>query len=88
MAKNLQMIITGKVENTGFRFWAFKRATELHINGMVRQEPGKVVIVAEGEESDLETFTYWCRKGPSTGVIDTFHVSEGSFIGYRDFRIM
>lgn len=88
MEKHFQYIITGKVENTGFRFHAFMGASKLKINGEVKEEPGKVIIEAEGEETALTNYTQWCRRGPSASIIETFHVCERNIVGYKEFRIL
>lgn len=88
MQKHYQYIITGNVENTGFRFHAFMGASTLKINGEVKEEPGKVIIEAEGEETALLNFINWCRKGPSGSKIETFHSNEKDIVGYAEFRIL
>ncbi len=88
MVKHLQIIITGKVDNTGFRLFSFRGASVLNINGEVRQCKGKICIEAEGEESRLISFTEWCKKGTPESSIETFIIKEKKVIGYNGFSIL
>ncbi len=88
MVRRLQMIITGKVENTGFRFYALRGANLFHLTGEVSQQPDRVIIDAEGEESSLADFEAWCRKGPEGSEISTITKLNKELVGYEDFRIL
>ena len=88
MIKHLQIIITGKVDNTGFRLFSFRGASVLKINGEVRQVKGKICIEAEGEENRLISFTEWCKKGTPSSHIETIKIKEKEVIGYIGFSIL
>ncbi len=88
MKRHHQLIITGKVENTGFRFFALRGAALFHINGEVSQQNESIVIEAEGDEDALIAFDEWCRIGPDGSEIDTFIVREMELAGYEDFIIL
>ena len=88
MIRHIQMIFSGKVENTGFRFYALRGATEMNIMGEVKQESGTILIEAEGQEEDLGKFTAWCKKGPVNSKISSFEKFDKSIIGYQDFKIL
>lgn len=67
------IIIGGRVQGVGFRYFAKHKADELHIAGWVRNTPdGKVEIEAEGEPQNLENFIDWLKIGPNSAVISTF----------------
>ena len=67
------IIIGGRVQGVGFRYFAKHKADELHIAGWVRNTPdGKVEIEAEGEPQNLENFIDWLKIGPNRAVISTF----------------
>lgn len=87
MVRHLQMTITGKVENTGFRLYALWGAHKFHINGEVSQKDGEILIEAEGEDQPLNDFTEWCRKGPIGSVVEQIKTIELRTIGYKDFTI-
>lgn len=75
--KSVFLIIGGRVQGVGFRYFVRHKAEELHISGWVRNTPdGKVEIEAEGEPRNLETFIDWMKIGPSRAVIRSFSVSD------------
>ncbi len=75
--KSVFLVIGGRVQGVGFRYFASYKAAELHITGWVKNTPdGKVEIEAEGESQNLETFVDWMKIGPARAVIRKFSVSE------------
>jgi len=88
MQKHLQIVIKGRVENTGFRFYALRGANRYQIRGEVSQEKDSIVIEAEGEEAALAGFEQWCRIGPEGCVIEDFLSTEIELVRYEDFRIL
>lgn len=53
--KTLHCIISGKVQGVWFRAWTQDQANNLNIKGWVRNlADGKVEVLAQGEEKDLE----------------------------------
>jgi acylphosphatase len=88
MIRHLQMILTGKVENTGFRLFALWGAREMQISGEVKQDKGKIFITAEGEETNLDGFTAWCKKGPAGSHVESLEIQEKNVTGYIGFKIL
>lgn len=79
------IIIGGRVQGVGFRYFAKYKADELQIAGWVRNTPdGKVEIEAEGEFQNIENFIDWLKIGPSRAVISTF--SATTFEPSRNYR--
>jgi acylphosphatase len=75
--KQVYILIGGKVQGVGFRYFAQHKAEELHIFGWVKNTPdGKVEIEASGEPKNLDSFIDWMKIGPTRSVIQTFSVSE------------
>jgi len=86
--KNITIIIKGKVQNVGYRYFALKKAIELGINGFVVNLPdGSVKIEAEGNDADIDKFIYWCRTGPSMDVISDVEVIDSDVKNYDSFAI-
>lgn len=82
--KTVYLIIGGRVQGVGYRYFVLHKAAELHISGWVRNSSyGKVEIEAEGEPRNLETFIDWIKIGPSRAVIQSVSVSE--IIPVRNF---
>lgn len=65
MKNAIEIVVTGDLFNTGFRFYAMKKGIELGLTGTISYygEYGDVYIHAEGEEDSLKQFTGWCAKG-------------------------
>jgi acylphosphatase len=88
MIRHLQIIISGKVEQIGFRLYALWGASEYKINGAVKEQSEQIVIDAEGEDHSLHGFIEWCKKGPAGSEVHTFSTAEKPLYGYTDFRIL
>lgn len=75
--RQVYIIISGRVQGVGFRYYALHKAQEQTITGWVKNTPdGKVEIEASGEPHNLNIFIDWMRIGPARAVIKTFSVSE------------
>jgi acylphosphatase len=74
--KSVYIIVGGRVQGIGFRYFAQYKARELNIYGWVRNIPdSKIEIEAEGEAKDLETFIEWMKIGPARSGIRQFSFS-------------
>lgn len=88
MTLHYDIIITGKVQNVGFRFYAQKSAHELEITGFVKnQKDGSVYIEAEGEEESLKQFVEWCHKGPPWATVEVVTVNKSPVMNHRGFLV-
>jgi len=75
--KSVYLIISGRVQGVGFRYFAEHKAVEFHISGWAKNTPdGKVEIEANGEPENLKLFIDWMKIGPARAIIKTFSVSE------------
>ncbi|HAQ19524.1 MAG TPA: acylphosphatase [Prolixibacteraceae bacterium] len=75
--KSVFLVIAGRVQGVGFRYFALYKANEFQIFGWARNTPdGRVEIEAEGEPHKLEIFLDWMKIGPARAVIRSFSVSE------------
>ena len=86
--KHIQIIISGNVEDTGFRFYALRGASVLEILGCALIRKGQLVVEAEGKETQLKAFVEWCRKGPESAIVSSLVTNEKPFFGYDDFKIL
>jgi acylphosphatase len=74
-----QLIISGRVQGVGFRFYLQKRARALGLTGWVRnRRDGSVETVIQGRPEAVETMTAWARRGPPSAVVAEVRISEGS----------
>ena len=65
------IIINGKVQDVGFRYWLYKAAIRRNINGWVRNKlSGEVEALLVGNESEIDSLIKLCEKGtPVSKVI-------------------
>ena len=83
-----RLIVSGRVQGVGFRFFAERAARELSILGFVRNLPdGAVEAVAEGEETAVARYVERLRQGPRLGRVTDLRIEEIAVSGYRDFEI-
>ena len=75
--KQIHIVISGRVQGVGFRYFALHKAEQLSITGWVKNtSDGKVEIEALGEPQNLNTFIDWMKIGPTRAIIRTFSVSD------------
>lgn len=61
----IRLKIYGRVQGVGFRFSAERKIKELCLAGWARNcNDGCVETQVEGEESAVEKYRKWCKKGP------------------------
>jgi acylphosphatase len=75
--KSVYLVITGRVQGVGFRYFAEHKAVGCNISGWAKNTPdGKVEIEATGEPENLDMFVNWMKIGPARAIIKTFLVSN------------
>jgi acylphosphatase len=66
------VFVTGYVQGVFFRHTAAQKARALGLTGWVRNlSDGRVEIVAEGEQSEVERLVDWCRSGPPHATVES-----------------
>lgn len=82
--KSVHILLSGRVQGVGFRYFAIRKAEELQINGWVKNNTdGRVEIEAEGEADQLSVFTDWLKTGPSRAIVTGISIEE--FAPARNF---
>lgn len=86
---NFDIVIYGRVQHVGFRYYARARAVELEVTGYVRNLPdGTLHVVAEGGQEALETYADYLRIGPPMARISRVSVARSSYTGsFKQFEI-
>ena len=70
------LIITGRVQGVGFRYYATRYAENIGIRGYVKNlADGSVEILAEGEEEQIEQFKDRLEKGSGYARIDDISIT-------------
>jgi len=84
-----RMVVSGMVQGVGFRYFTCRLAQEYPVTGYVRNLPnGDVEIVAEGEDSAVDTMVQWAREGPTWAHVRNAQEEELPYQGeYRDFGV-
>lgn len=69
--KRIHLIISGDVQEVGYRMWVLRRAQDLRLVGWVKnREDGMVEVVAEGPKKQLEKLTDACKRGPDIAWVE------------------
>ncbi len=78
--KRVHLFISGRVQGVGFRYNTKKKARNLGVTGWVKNLPdGRVEVVAEGEDNELEDLIDFCNEGPMLASVKEVEVSEEDF---------
>lgn len=77
MTEQVNIRVTGKVQDVFFRQTTRETARRLGISGWVRNEPdGAVYIEAQGTEAAMADFIAWCQEGPAQARVDAVTVDK------------
>ena len=69
------IIIAGKVQNVGFRYWLSKAAIERKIDGWVRNNiSGEVEALLIGNDEKIDNLIKLCEKGPPASKVSKVKV--------------
>lgn len=76
-AKRFHIVVSGKVQGVGFRYYARDVASSLGLCGWVRNlSGGGVEIEAEGAQSDIDRFIEELREGPALSRVTDVAIQE------------
>ena len=71
------IIITGKVQGVGFRYWLYKAAIERNIDGWVRNKiSGEVEALLIGNDLKIDYLIKLCEKGPPSSKVTKVEVQN------------
>ncbi len=90
MKKTLKIIVQGRVQGVGYRWFAREAARNLGIKGFVRNLPnGDVEIVAQGTPEVLDQFIQELSRGPAFAHVVNLEIEELNLPEdrYRSFEI-
>jgi acylphosphatase len=66
----MHVVVSGRVQGVGFRWFVRETAIELGLAGWVRNRPdGTVEVAADGDEAVVSRFRELLRKGPPHAMV-------------------
>lgn len=82
MRKRMLAIVSGRVQNVGYRAFVLRYARALGLSGTVKNLPsGQVEVVAEGDQKSLDQLLALLRQGPPAARVDRVDVQWGDASG-------
>lgn len=87
--QRVDLIVSGRVQGVGFRYYAYDEAIRIGVVGYVRNlYDGDVEVVAEGTKEQLRELIQAIKRGPAFArvveVCENWEPARGQF---REFRI-
>lgn len=81
--------VNGKVQGVGFRYFTKKQADILGLKGWVKNAPdGSVLVLVQGHQTDVDTFTDYLRIGPTRSRVSGLHKVEMQVVNvFSEFTI-
>ena len=71
------LLIFGKVQGVGFRYWLYEKAVKKNIYGWVKNNiSGNVEALIIGNEKEIKDIVKLCEKGPLSSKVDHVKVNE------------
>ena len=71
------LVISGKVQGVGFRYWLQRLAVEKNICGWVKNKmSGNVEALIVGEKKEIQELIKLCEIGPGSAKIDYVQIND------------
>ena len=75
--KKIHIVITGKVQGVGFRYWLYQIANEKNVYGWVKNiNTNEVEAVFLREEKKVDEIIKLCRKGPTSSNVVSVKIED------------
>lgn len=75
--RSVHIIVKGRVQGVGYRWFVVQKASEFNITGWVRNLPNQdIEIIAHGTKKDMEPFIDWVKTGPSLSRVLSVSISD------------
>jgi acylphosphatase len=83
----VRLIIEGRVQGVGYRYWTVREAARLGLDGWVRNLPdGTVEALVAGPEDAVATMIEACRRGPRAAAVSAVREHAATPPGTPGFR--
>jgi acylphosphatase len=77
MIKKKLLLISGKVQGVGFRYWMQNLAINNNISGWVKNRSlGDVEALIIGQEKEVQKLIKQCKIGPSSATIQKIQIND------------
>ena len=71
------IVITGKVQGVGFRYWLYKAAIQRNIDGWGKNKiSGAVEALVIGNDTDVNYLIKLCEKGPPSSKVTKVEIQN------------
>ena len=71
------MLIFGKVQGVGFRYWLYEKAIKKNIRGWVKNKiTGEVEALLIGNDEDVNDVIKQCERGPSPSNVTQIRIQD------------
>ena len=71
------LVISGKVQGVGFRYWMQNLAIENNISGWIKNKmSGDVEALIVGQEKEIRELIKLCEMGPSSAIVDRVQINN------------
>lgn len=81
-----RVLVSGRVQQVGYRDYIVRQAQRLGVTGWVRNlKDGRVEMLADGDAAVIDEFLTKCREGPNLARVDdltAFPVEERAVKGF------
>lgn len=86
--KQVRVIISGRVQGVGFRWWVQKQAQNLKLSGWIKNlDDGRVELVMQGKKNNLNLLLESIKHGPRFSEVEEVNVSweeeKNEFEGFK-----
>jgi acylphosphatase len=82
----VRLIVRGRVQGVGYRWWACEEARRLGLDGWVRNlADGSVEVVAAGPEGVVAELVESCRAGPRSARVTSVERYAAADVAIRGF---
>ena len=86
--KTVRVLISGRVQGVGFRYWVESTATALGVSGWVRNlRDGSVEAVYSGDPEAVDRMVAESRRGPRHADVDRVRLFDCAEVPGAGFRI-
>ncbi|MDO4288769.1 MAG: acylphosphatase [Eubacterium sp.] len=86
--KRYYIIVSGRVQGVGFRYFCLKTARQCQLTGWVKnQTNGTVALEVQGKEANLSLFIQTLRQGDRFIRVDDYQIKQLELADDNDFKI-